>query len=123
MFIWMAGPSEKLNSKAQAFLAGNKEELYLSAASSWEMSIKSALGKLDLPQTPGRYVPRRLAELGIKSLPITQEHAFATMDLPYYHEDPFDRMLIAQARREQMVLLTADRLLRQYSVEIFWCGR
>ena len=123
VFIWMAGPSDRLNSKAQALLSDENEDLYLSAASSWEMTIKTALGKLDLPEDPERYVPKRLRDFGIKSLPITHQHAFATRELPHHHDDPFDRMLIAQARNEQMVLLTADKLLRRYPVETFWCGR
>lgn len=123
IFLWIAGPAEKLNSQARSLLSGNEAELYLSAASSWEISIKYALGKLELPQPPTRYVPRRLGDLAIQSLPITNEHAFATMSLPSHHDDPFDRMLIAQARKEDMVLLTADKLIKQYSIEIFWCGR
>lgn len=122
VFIWMAGPAEKLNSQAQTLLSA-AEELYLSAASSWEISIKYALGKLDLPQAPDRYVPKRVADFGIKPLAITQEHALGTLHLPLHHDDPFDRMLIAQARGEGMVLLTADKLLKRYSVELFWCGR
>jgi PIN domain nuclease of toxin-antitoxin system len=123
VFIWMAGPAEKLNSQAQILLSAGREELYLSAASSWEISIKSALGKLDLPQAPDRYVPKRVADFGIKALSITHDHALGTVHLPPHHDDPFDRMLIAQARREGMVLLTADKLFKQYSVELFWCGR
>ena len=119
----MSGPSDRLNSKAQALLSDCEEELYFSAASSWEITIKTALGKLDLPEDPARYVPRRLADFGIKPLLITHEHAFAIRELPYHHDDPFDRMLIAQARKERMVLLTADKLLRRYPVETLWCGK
>lgn len=123
VFIWMAGPAEKLNSQAQRLLSASAEELYMSAASCWEISIKYALGKLDLPQAPDRYVPRRVADFGIKPLAITQEHALGTLHLPLHHDDPFDRMLIAQAREEGLVLLTADKLFKRYSVELFWCGR
>jgi PIN domain nuclease of toxin-antitoxin system len=123
VFIWMAGPAERLNRKAEALLSIRSQELYLSAASSWEMTIKNSLGKLDLPQKPAQYVPRCLIEFGIQSLAVTHEHAFATADLPNHHDDPFDRLLIAQARSEDMVLLTADKVFKRYDVEVFWCGR
>ncbi len=103
-------------------MASGKAELYLSAASSWEISIKSALGKLPLPEPPAQYVPKRMAAQGIRPLPITHTHALAVSDLPVHHSDPFDRLLIAQAQLEGMVLLTADSAFKPYGVEIVWCG-
>jgi PIN domain nuclease of toxin-antitoxin system len=123
VFLWSIGPKEKINKDAQELLIDPKHEIYLSAASSWEISLKIALGKLDLPGPAHRYIPERLQSWGIQPLSITHSHALAVGDLPPHHRDPFDRMLIAQARVENMVLLTADALLSKYDVEILWCGK
>ena len=100
-----------------------KEDVYLSAASSWEIAVKTELGKLDLPELPGRYVPRRLAQQDIHSLAITQSHTLKVYDLPLHHHDPFDRLLIAQALIEGMVILTSNAAFRKYSVDVLWCGK
>lgn len=122
VWLWSLTASERLNKKGRELLASGREELYLSAASSWEISIKSALGRLQLPEPPARYVPKRLAAQGIRPLSITHTHALAVSELPAYHNDPFDRLLIAQAQSEAMVILTADRAFEPYAVEILWCG-
>jgi PIN domain nuclease of toxin-antitoxin system len=98
-------------------------ERVLASASSWEIAIKTKLGKLRLPESPLTYVPRRLSTQKIQPLPILQKHALAVYELPMHHADPFDRLLIAQARSEEMVLLTADPAFRKYKVDLFWCGR
>jgi PIN domain nuclease of toxin-antitoxin system len=103
-------------------LARGSQEIYLSAVSSWEIGIKSALGKLRLPEPVVSYVPKRMAAQGIRPLPITHSHALAVSELPTYHSDPFDRLLIAQAQVEGMAILTADRAFRVYPLEIVWCG-
>jgi PIN domain nuclease of toxin-antitoxin system len=84
----------------------------LSAASSWEIAIKTKLGRFRLPGQPVRYVPKRLAEQGIHSLPITQSHSLKVYDLPLHHNDPFDRLLIAQAISEEMCILTSNRIFQ-----------
>jgi PIN domain nuclease of toxin-antitoxin system len=114
---------EKLNQKAQELLADESQEIYLSAASSWEITIKFALGKLRLPEAPERFIPEQMAIGAIRQLPITHYHALAVGKLAGYHNDPFDRMLIAQARSEEMILLTADSLISKYDVETMWCGK
>src|SRR3984957_8706437 len=101
------GCSRAAQQKARELLADGTQDLYFSAASSWEISIKIKIGKLKLPETPMTYVPKRLAAQAIQSLPVSQKHALAVYDLPMHHADPFDRLLIVQARAERMVLLTA----------------
>lgn len=103
-------------------LARGRQEIYLSAASSWEISIKFALGELRLPEPAISYVPKRMAAQGIRPLAITHSHVLAVSELPTYHRDPFDRLLIAQAQVEGMAILTSDRVFRLYPVEIVWCG-
>jgi PIN domain nuclease of toxin-antitoxin system len=123
IWLWSLTTWERCNEKARDLLASGEDEFYLSAASSWEIVIKTALGRLELPEPAARYIPRRMATQGIRPLSITHTHALAVSDLPLHHGDPFDRLLIAQARAEEMVILTADHAFELYEVEIFWCGR
>jgi len=123
VFLWSIGPLRKLNQQALDLLAGGQEEFYLSAASAWEVTIKSAIGRLTLPHPPKRLVPESVKLLSLRPLPITQTHALAVSDLPLHHHDPFDRILIAQAVTEDMVLMTSDRLFSRYPVQTFWCGK
>ena len=122
VFLWSMGSPHRLSAATQKLLAGTENQFFLSAASSWEISIKSFLGKLRLPEPASTYVPKRLTQHGIRSLPMTQIHSLSAGELPLHHKDPFDRMLIAQALSENMTLMTTDRLLDRYHVEIFWCG-
>lgn len=122
--VWLRSliAPERINERARQILANGGEELYLSAASSWEISIKSALRRLHLPQPPAIYIPERLTALGVQPLSITHTHALAVSELPAHHKDPFDRLLIAQARVEDMVILTADRAFEPYKVRLLWAG-
>jgi PIN domain nuclease of toxin-antitoxin system len=122
IWLWSLALPEKINSRGRRLLTSGRDELYLSAASSWEISIKFALGTLRLPEPPAQYVPKRMADMGMRPLPITHTHALAVSDLPMHHSDPFDRLLIAQAKEEGMVILTADKALEPYDAEIVWCG-
>jgi PIN domain nuclease of toxin-antitoxin system len=122
IWLWSVGPTHRISQKGRDLLADGKQELYLSAASAWEIGIKMALGKLQLPGPPARYVPRRMAEQNIQALPILHQHALGVYSLPAHHQDPFDRLLIAQANSEGMVILTADKVFRKYQVEIVLCG-
>jgi PIN domain nuclease of toxin-antitoxin system len=92
VWLWSVGPSKIIGTAGLEVIARAEEEIYLSAASSWEIAIKTRLGKFKLPDAPGRYVPKRLAEQGIRSLPISQDHSLRVYDLPSHHADPFDRM-------------------------------
>jgi len=122
IWLWSVGSVEKINRVGRELLADGKQEFYLSAASSWEIAIKAASGKLPLPGSPVTYVPRRLADQDIIPLPILLQHALAVYNLPKHHTDPFDRLLIAQALAEEMVILTSDSVFRRYTVPIVWCG-
>ncbi len=123
VFLWALAEPSRLNRRARELLSREQGELFLSAASSWEISIKHALGRLELPEPPATCIPLWLQKWGLRPLDITHLHALAIGELPSHHEDPFDRILIAQAKLEQMVILTADRMFRKYPVEVFWCGK
>lgn len=123
VWLWSVGPTEKIGDAGLEVLECGDEEIYLSVASSWEIAIKTSLGKFVLPEVPGRYIPKRLAEQNILPLSITQDHSLRIYDLPPHHQDPFDRLIMAQAIVEEMVILTSDRAFQKYPVEILWCGK
>jgi PIN domain nuclease of toxin-antitoxin system len=116
VWLWMLAAPERLSAKARALLVAPENELVLSAASAWEIAIKHALGKLQLPEPPAEYVSRLIAQSGVSSLPVHHHHALCAGGLPAIHRDPFDRMLVAQAQLESLPILTADRIFRRYDV-------
>jgi len=114
---WIAEPS-RLGPKALALMSCRDNELYLSAASSWEIAIKVRLGRLSLPEPLDRFVPSRMERDRIRGLPVAHSHALEVAILPLHHRDPFDRILVAQSRVEKLPLLTADPALSAYEVEL-----
>jgi PIN domain nuclease of toxin-antitoxin system len=113
LLLWAAGSPEKLSPHARALIELSENELLFSAASLWEIAIKSGLGRGDFA-VDARLLRRGLLDNGYGELPIVSEHAVAIESLPPIHKDPFDRMLIAQATIEGINLLTADELVAQY---------
>ncbi len=113
LLLWAAGEPGKLSRAARRLIEDNNNELIFSAASLWELSIKSQIGRDDFQVDP-RIFRRALFDNNYIELPITGEHAIAVLDLPAIHKDPFDRILVAQARCEGMTLLTADPQVAQY---------
>jgi len=103
---------------SDARVVAPEQEVVLSAASSWEIAIKYALGKLPLPEPPGEYVPSRIAASGTSPLPVEHRHALHVASLPHYHRDPFDRLLVAQSRVEGLALLTSDPAFEAYGVDL-----
>jgi PIN domain nuclease of toxin-antitoxin system len=111
----------KLSSATHALLIDPENELFLSAASSWEIAIKWRLGKLPLPKPPAEYVPQAMERQGVLGLPVQHRHALHLASLPNPHHDPFDRLLVAQAATEELRLLTADRKMAEYpGIELLW---
>src|SRR5689334_6066000 len=121
VFLWSVGPVRLLNQQAESLLVDGKQEFYLSAATAWEVVIKWSIGRLTLPEEPSLLIPNSLKHYGFRSLPITYLHALAVSELPLHHNDPFDRILIAQARTENMVLMTSDHAFSKYQVQTLWC--
>lgn len=119
-WLWMQVDPDRLNDDALELARDPNRELLLSAASSWEIAIKHALGKLTLPVEPAAYVPDRMRSSGITALPVTHSHALAVATLPRHHRDPFDRLLVAQAQLDQLTILTADRVFDPYDVPVRW---
>jgi PIN domain nuclease of toxin-antitoxin system len=113
LLLWAAGQPERLSATARTLLDDPGNELLFSAASLWEVAIKTSLGREDFRVDP-RLLRRGLIDNGYLELPITSEHAVAIDGLPYIHRDPFDRMLIAQATVEGVLLLTVDDIVARY---------
>lgn len=123
VWLWMNGAMERLSEPARELLAEGGQTLYLSAASTWEIAIKHAAGKLELPQAPELYIPSTLAQNDVRPLAIHQAHTWRAAALPPHHRDPFDRMLIAQAQAEGLRLMTADGKLDPYEVDLLRADR
>ena len=113
----MNGDPDHLSESARQQLSDPENELYFSTASSWEIGIKVAAGKLRLPEPAEEYIPSRLARNQIFTIPIHHRHALRAASLPMIHRDPFDRMLVAQAQIEDLLLMSADSTLAGYEVE------
>jgi PIN domain nuclease of toxin-antitoxin system len=121
-WLWWFAQPERLSEEAIAHIVDETNEVWFSVASIWEMGIKVALGKLPLPEQIDRYVASRMVQLGTRSLEITGSHALKASALPLHHRDPFDRMLIAQAQLQDMTLVSADEVFRQYEVSTIWAA-
>lgn len=118
VWIWSLADPGRLSPESRSLLSSSRNVVYLSAASAWELAIKAALGKIELPEPVETYVPTRMARQGITALPITHTHALRVSTLPPHHRDPFDRLLIAQALVERLPILTADVAFDRYDVEV-----
>jgi len=119
-FLWWNSDDPLLSVSAKEIIADGQNEVYLSAASVWEIVIKSAKGRLILPELPAIYISRRMSLYRFRSLPVQISHAAHIYELPPYHNDPFDRMLIAQSRLESMPLMTRDEDILRYDLETIW---
>ncbi len=113
LLLWVAGTPDRLSVDALAAIEDQANEPIFSAASIWEISIKSSLGRPDFQVDP-RLLRRGLLDNGYRELPITGNHAAAVGGLPALHSDPFDRLLIAQSMVEGILLLTSDSLVARY---------
>ena len=116
IWLWWTAGSPRLDPETRRIVDDRSNEVIFSAASAWEVAIKYRIGRLALPDSPKSYVKRQLALQSIRALDVTIEHALETAELPLHHGDPFDRVLIAQARCECLTLVTADEALRPYAV-------
>ena len=116
VLLWWRQDSSSLQKATRDLFAGDDNELLWSAASTWELGIKSRLGKLRLDEPFGPFITRILAEENLRALPIHHAHVVHASELPLLHRDPFDRLLVAQAIVEQVPLLTNDRQLAAYGL-------
>ena len=113
LLLWAAGQPEKLSAAALALIEAPENQLLFSAASLWEIAIKAGLGRDDFVVEPG-LIRRGLLDNGYEELPVNSAHAVALTGLPAIHKDPFDRILVAQAQVEGILLLTSDDIVSRY---------
>jgi PIN domain nuclease of toxin-antitoxin system len=112
--LWAITDSPKLPKKARELIASPKTTIWVSAANLWEIAIKHSLGRGDMPVS-SQDAMRYFKESGYRILPVEAEHAIAVEELPHHHQDPFDRILVAQALVEPMRLMTHDPMVSLYS--------
>jgi PIN domain nuclease of toxin-antitoxin system len=114
VLLWIVAGSRRLSDRAHSAIENGRNTVFVSAATAWEIAIKKSLGKL---KAPPDYLDA-LKHYRFLPLDITSEHALAVEGLPRHHGDPFDRLLVSQARLEGLVLVTGDERLRKYDVKV-----
>lgn len=114
VLLWWLDDNSDLSEKARSVITDGEHLVFVSAATIWEIRIKEALGKLKIP----RNFQKVLRDQPFEMLDITTDHAHAVGALPDHHRDPFDRMLVAQAKTEGLSLVTRDRHLKNYNIPI-----
>jgi PIN domain nuclease of toxin-antitoxin system len=119
-FLWWATEPTKLSPQIHALCSDTKNDLFLSVASIWEMQIKQDLEKLILKTSLSKMVDEQKTKNSLLILSVQPDHVFGLSGLPTVHKDPFDRILIAQARFEDMILLSVDGVFKQYEVKVIW---
>ena len=119
-FLWWIDDNPVLSGVARDILADSQNEIFISAATGWEIAIKSALGRLSVEGDPERFFPEQMTLNSFQALPIEMSHALHTFHLPDHHRDPFDRLLISQCQIEELPLVTKDPSIGKYEVEIIW---
>jgi PIN domain nuclease of toxin-antitoxin system len=116
-FVWFLVDPKRIPGRLMAILTDPSRVVYVSAVAVWEATIKAGLGKLSLPLDE---LEATIAAVGFAVLPVTVAHALEVRHLPPLHRDPFDRLLVAQARHERLTLVTRDAAIRRYPVDTLW---
>jgi len=116
IFLWFISGDKQLSASALSHIRNPENEIYLSAASVWEIVVKYQLGKLPLPQAPETYIPEQRQKHQIASLAIDEETVSYLPKLPALHRDPFDRIIICQALQHDMTIITIDTAITAYPV-------
>ena len=119
-FIWFITEHRRLSQRAGNIIKDRNNEIFFSAASAWEICIKSRLGRLTIEGDPELFIVNQLAENRFRSLPIQISHSVYTLHLPEIHKDPFDRMLISQSHVEGMTLISPDQIIKKYDISVIW---
>jgi PIN domain nuclease of toxin-antitoxin system len=119
-FLWWITDDQRLSLRAREIISEGENEVFVSAATGWEIAIKAQIGRLGLPTELQQFIVEQLKVNAIKSLPIEMRHALHISTLPAHHRDPFDRMLVAQAQLENLPILSTDPDIGKYEVTIIW---
>ena len=119
-FLWAVSAPERLPQRVVDLILVQENEVFVSAASAWEIVIKTGTGRLELPSQPDRFVREQREAAGFAPLPIDEESALHVSRLPGLHRDPFDRILVSQAIVHGLTILTPDPLVTQYPARTAW---
>lgn len=119
-FLWWVSGGAEVSERARAVIEDPEATILFSVASAWEIAIKCARGRLELPLPPERYIPDRVRRHRLTVLDVGMPHVLRAGALPEIHADPFDRLLIAQAQLEGLPILTSDPAIARYEVETVW---
>ena len=119
-FLWMAANPSNLSSKVREIVREKDNKLHLSAASGWEIALLQQLNRVELPDEPQRFIPEAMQRLSVLPLPIGFTTAILAAMLPFIHRDPFDRIIIAEAVKENMTVLTKDKKIAKYRIQSLW---
>ena len=116
-FLWFINDDPRLSERALEVISDGANELLFSAASGWEIAIKAGLGKLEVPGDTTTYLRDQLSRNAVEILPVYLDHALHVQDLPPLHSDPFDRLIVSQAIRESVPMISADPQISLYPVD------
>jgi PIN domain nuclease of toxin-antitoxin system len=116
--LWTFAEPHKLPPKARAAIEDTRNEVWISSATTWEVTIKHGLGRMPLPTSPEIYLSSRIDHYGFKEMPISIAHTLAVGGLPHHHSDPFDRILVAQAQVEGLTIVSVDPQIAKYRVHL-----
>ena len=119
-FLWFTAGNSALSKPARSVIEDENNDLYLSSASLWEIAIKISIGKFELGEPFETLIPQQLAENEIELLNISVAHTAMVASLPFHHRDPFDRLIVAQAKIEQLTLVSVDAVFDAYGVDRLW---
>jgi len=119
-FLWMAADPDSLSQKVIEIVRDSANRLHLSAASGWEIALLRRLKRIELPDEPQRFIPEAMQRLSVIPLAIGFSTAISAVMLPLIHRDPFDRIIIAEAMKEKMTVLTKDEKFSEYRIQLIW---
>lgn len=119
-FLWWILDDPLLSARARDLITDSENEIFFSVASAWEIAIKVQRGRMKLPDPPNQFIVQQVHKNNFQILPIQIDHALRVCDLPLYHFDPFDRLMVAQCQVESLSFITADAQISKYEVPVFW---
>ena len=119
-FLWWVTNDSKLSFTARNIISNCQNDIFFSIVSAWEIVIKAKLGKLPLPESPESYIPSRINYYGFLLVSIEMKDVLNVWNLKSHHNDPFDRLLIAQSQIRKLPIITADKKFSFYEVDIIW---
>lgn len=119
-FLWWIADDRRLSRRARQAIADSRSEVFFSVASAWELAIKARLGRFRVEGSLDEFLSGEIQENAFRVLPILMSHVVRVATLPTHHADPFDRLLVAQAQTEELLLVSGDRQIARYDVERVW---